>query len=349
MLHVEALKLPALQITILADSGYYSQTRTSTLCHSNPESTFLDFNVRLADANKTGLGSSAALVSALVSAILRYCSQVTGDNLSAETFKTRAHNLSQIAHCAAQGKIGSGFDVAAAVYGSCVYRRFSPSILAEVGDVGSADFPARLKAVVDDQSADRLWDTQIDETAIDLPPRLRLVMCDVDCGSETPSMVKKVMNWRKESSKDASVLWQKLQQGIDELIAEFQKLCQEPERPFDTLRNIIMANRSSVREMSTKSNVPIEPGVQTELIDACSSIRGVVGGVVPGAGGYDAIALIIEHRQDVMQNLQALLANFKSSNTKNEDIIIGRVGILNVQQESQGLRMEPTQQYAGWI
>ena len=281
--------------------------------------------------------------------ILRYCLQVTGDDLPTATFKTRAHNLSQIAHCAAQGKIGSGFDVAAAVYGSCVYRRFSPSIFAELGDVGSVDFPARLKAVVNDQSASRLWDTQIDETAIELPPRLRLVMCDVDCGSETPSMVKKVMDWRKEFPKDALVLWQKIQQGIDELIAEFQNLCRQPDRPLDALRNIILTNRSSVREMSTVSNVPIEPDVQTELIDACSSIKGVVGGVVPGAGGYDAIALIIEDRRDVIQNLRALLANFKSSNTKDTEVVIGRVGILNVQQESQGLRMEPTQQYAGWI
>ena len=319
------------------------------MCSKNPESPFLDFNIRLADANKTGLGSSAALVSALVSAILRYFLQVTGNDLPTDTFKARAHNLSQIAHCAAQGKIGSGFDVAAAVYGSCVYRRFSPSILEKVGEPGSAGFPTSLGVVVDDQSTDRLWDTQIDETAVDLPPRLRLVMCDVDCGSETPSMVKKVMSWRKEYPDDASVLWERIQQGIDELTIEFQKLCRDPGRPLETLRNIILANRSLVRDMSTRSKVPIEPDVQTELIDACSSVQGVVGGVVPGAGGYDAIALIIEHRAEVVQDLRTSLANFKSSNTKDHEVAIERVGMLNVQQESQGLRMEPTQQYAGWV
>ena len=39
------------------------------------------------------------------------------------------HNLAQYCHCYAQGKVGSGFDVSAAVYGSQRYRRFSPSVL----------------------------------------------------------------------------------------------------------------------------------------------------------------------------------------------------------------------------
>lgn len=34
-----------------------------------------------------------------------------------------------MAHCAAQGKIGSGFDVSAAIFGTHVYSRFSPSLL----------------------------------------------------------------------------------------------------------------------------------------------------------------------------------------------------------------------------
>ena len=47
------------------------------------------------------------------------------------------HNLAQFCHCLAQGKVGSGFDVSAAVYGSHRYRRFSADVLsallAEVG------------------------------------------------------------------------------------------------------------------------------------------------------------------------------------------------------------------------
>lgn len=40
------------------------------------------------------------------------------------------HNLAQYVHSLAQGKVGSGFDVSAAVWGSQVYRRFSEICLA---------------------------------------------------------------------------------------------------------------------------------------------------------------------------------------------------------------------------
>jgi phosphomevalonate kinase len=46
------------------------------------------------------------------------------------------HNLAQYVHSLAQGKVGSGFDVSAAVYGSHVYRRFAVECL---GDLLSPD------------------------------------------------------------------------------------------------------------------------------------------------------------------------------------------------------------------
>lgn len=39
------------------------------------------------------------------------------------------HNLSQFCHSLAQGKVGSGFDVSSAVYGSQLYSRFTPTFL----------------------------------------------------------------------------------------------------------------------------------------------------------------------------------------------------------------------------
>jgi phosphomevalonate kinase len=42
------------------------------------------------------------------------------------------HNLAQLSHCAAQGKIGSGFDISAAVYGSQRYSRFSPLVITDL-------------------------------------------------------------------------------------------------------------------------------------------------------------------------------------------------------------------------
>jgi phosphomevalonate kinase len=48
-----------------------------------------------------------------------------------------------------------------------------------------------------------------------------------------------------------------------------------------------------MRDMGTRAGVPIEPREQTELIDACVAQAGVIAGGVPGAGGYDALWLLV--------------------------------------------------------
>ena len=39
------------------------------------------------------------------------------------------HNAAQFIHCLAQGKVGSGFDVSSAVFGSQLYTRFNPGVI----------------------------------------------------------------------------------------------------------------------------------------------------------------------------------------------------------------------------
>ena len=85
-----------------------------------------------ANVRKTGLGSSAALVTSLVAAILAHFHVVALPTDETEADRTQLaliHNLAQVCHCCAQGKVGSGFDVAAAVFGSIRYTRFSAALL----------------------------------------------------------------------------------------------------------------------------------------------------------------------------------------------------------------------------
>lgn len=86
-----------------------------------------NFTGRTVDAaGKTGLGSSAALVTSLVGALLANFSSIDIANTAdVKLIETLAH----ICHCTAQGKIGSGFDISAAVHGSQTYRRFSKELL----------------------------------------------------------------------------------------------------------------------------------------------------------------------------------------------------------------------------
>ncbi len=101
----------------------------------------------LAQVHKTGLGSSAALITSLVSALLVHFSVIPSADLSEDSEgRHLAHNLAQYVHCLAQGKVGSGFDVAAAVFGSHLYTRFDPSVLEDLmtGDTVSILSPRRF-------------------------------------------------------------------------------------------------------------------------------------------------------------------------------------------------------------
>ncbi|KAL8666334.1 MAG: hypothetical protein Q9202_001605 [Teloschistes flavicans] len=340
-------KIGSSSITIAADTDYYSHPDETG---STKTARFINFHVPITEAHKTGLGSSAALVTAFTAAVLAYYLDKDRLDLDSDAGRRRLHNIAQAAHCAAQGKVGSGFDVAAAVYGSCIYRRFSPSILEGLGEVGSPQFSARLQAVVDDSDASNKWDMQIDKSNALIPQGLRLLMCDVDCGSETVGLVKKVLAWRKDKPNEASLLWATLQKGNEDLAKELKRLAQANSaqlHDYRNLRDIILTIRSLIREMSTKADVPIEPTVQTVLLDACSKVSGVVGGVVPGAGGFDAIALLVEDQ--ALPELQGLLSTYTSTANADGGPAIGKVRLLSVKQDFQGLQSEATDIYKDWM
>ncbi|KAL2070619.1 hypothetical protein VTL71DRAFT_13645 [Oculimacula yallundae] len=319
------------KITILADNDYYSNTSTATL----PSSPFTDFNVRLLDAHKTGLGSSAALVTAFTGALLSHYLPPSTYTLSSPSDRSKLHNLAQAAHCAAQGKVGSGFDVAAAVYGTCVYRRFSPSILSSLGEASSPNFATRVKDVVDD-TASQKWDTEISKGGVTIPEGMALVMCDVDCGSQTVGMVKQVLSWRANEAEDAKKLWDDLQ-GCNDLLAErLTKGCKIE------LQEAFVAIRALIRDMGMASGVPIEPEEQTELLNAVMrGVDGVVGGVVPGAGGYDAIVLLVKDDEATKAELEAFLKKWSEEKK-------GNVKLLTAKGELEGARVEDAAAYGNF-
>lgn len=337
-------------ITILADTDYYSCPGPPHGGRFSNADRFLDFGIPLNQAHKTGLGSSAALVTAFTAAVVAHYVPASLLDVYSEVGKLRIHNLAQAAHCAAQGKVGSGFDVAAAVYGSCVYRRFSPHVLNGLGEIGEQDFSGRLKAVIENVDASKQWDMQIDKGSAIIPKGLRLVMCDVDCGSETVGMVKNVLKWRTSNPDEAFLLWATLQKGNEDLANELQSLALaslDSRGDYDNLKTVVLTIRSLIREMSHKSSVPIEPPVQTALIDSCCQLPGVVGGVVPGAGGFDAIALLVKDEDSIIDGLRAFLEDYRIDSGQSASI--GKVRLLSVKQDDRGVHNEDVSVYGTWI
>lgn len=342
-----------LRITLGADNGFYSQAAelrargwelsAESLAALPP---YLPPR-RDADGElpKTGLGSSATLVTSLLGALLHAFGLIALPNApecaphSAGCAKGGdalgvLHAVAQLCHCAAQGKVGSGFDVCAAVYGSNAYVRFSPSLLAPLLALPTHVPPPRrllldcvcaVAAGGGAPGAPPAWDHSA--LPFETPPGVEVMMADVSCGANTPSMVKKILAWRKAGGAADVALWEAYAQASVRVQASVRALCAlhaasvsagappaewarqltqcgcaPPEQwsamgevgsVLCDLRRHALSLRTLIREISAVADVPIEPPSQTELLDATMRVRGVLVAVVPGAGGNDAVVALV--------------------------------------------------------
>jgi phosphomevalonate kinase len=193
---------------------------------------------------KTGLGSSAALTTSLVGALLQWFG-VTRIGLRPDSEDRRiVHNLAQLVHANAQGKIGSGFDVAAAVYGTQMYRRFSsggfdacmvetvaPSVIyAAVMEEGAAASIPASKSVSGLLDARQMkqggslasWSQTI--RPFSLPHGVDIVLGDVCGGSSSTSMAREVLRWKRDKPQQAERVWAALASANVEIFNAFEQL-----------------------------------------------------------------------------------------------------------------------------
>ncbi|CAA6669610.1 unnamed protein product [Spirodela intermedia] len=265
---------------------------------------------------KTGLGSSAAMTTSVVAALLQYLRVVDLQLSSKRTVVGNVayldldlvHLIAQCAHCIAQGKVGSGFDVSSAVYGSQRYVRFSPSVLSPAQIFGGNQLHSAVIDVMKEK-----WDHE--RTPFSLPPLMELLLGEPGTGgSSTPSMVKSVETWKRlkeansiveEQFKALSLLAESQWEVYRDIIVRCSGLThnQWAEQITDEhqkavvksllgARDAFLQIRSFMRQMGEAASVPIEPESQTRLLDATMKIEGVLLAGVPGAGGFDAVFAI---------------------------------------------------------
>jgi len=125
------------------------------------------------------------------------------------------HSVAQYAHCLAQGKVGSGFDISSSVYGTHIYKRFSPSLLEPLL---SSNSPPSLVEALDPSK----WDQSI--SPFRLPKGLRLVLADVDAGTNTPSFIRGILKWREEKPEESNEIWGKLFKANTRLVKALEQL-----------------------------------------------------------------------------------------------------------------------------
>ena len=166
---VYPLPFAAVSLSIYTDGAFFGPL-------NQPTDTFVAFDQRLFPIfdrsihalTKSGLGSSAAITVVLVSALLSFFMQPESPD------PVVIFQLACSIHCTFQGKVGSGFDISTALYGSQLFQRDT--------SVSLLSHPKGQTQVI-----------------------LAQTSCSV--GSKTAPMVTSLTKWLDEHASSLRVLW----------------------------------------------------------------------------------------------------------------------------------------------
>lgn len=259
-----------------------------------------------AGKDKSGLGSSAAVTVATVGAVLLAYGKPVAENVDL------IHRISQTSHSLVQGKVGSGFDVAAACFGGCKYVRYSPEVVKNI--IGSS-----TENIVN--AINGKWDYVA--TPVKLPDGLWMAIASFEGESaSTSEMVKKVHAWKAMNSADYAALMKKLNESNEKAIDALEK------NSLQEFKKFFAEGRALTKELGEKSGAPIEPSEYTKLIEE-SEGNGAFVAKLPGAGGGDAIAALCTSRQD-KERLENFWKNYAEK----------KLRVLNLQASNEGVRKE---------
>ena len=211
-----------------------------------------------AKGGKTGLGSSAVVTTLLVAAIVGlFEREITHENV---------HSLALRAHFQAQGKIGSGFDISAAVFGSQLFVKGSPQLHPNAAS-NSQHFPLHL------------------------PQNIEISLFVCGNGSSTTSFASKFAQFKAQNPAIIPLLAQieTLTRGIYQAFLHSQCTLRESLPPLS--EQLLQA----YSELSQKTGIEIVPEViRRKCLHFLHNENSVLCAGISGAGGFDAFYIIYD-------------------------------------------------------
>lgn len=323
----------SITINIFSDSGFHSEDDSKVLTSGAKQFNF--HTKTITQVPKTGLGSSACLVTVLTAALASIFA-TQSFHVGEEETLLLIHNLAQVSHCQAQGKVGSGFDVAAATFGSILYKRFPAELINNLPSLEDSKTKYCEELINLVQNTD--WNFAHDR--INLPKGLKLIMGDVKTGSETTKLVGKVKSWYSKTLPESLKVYQEINEGNVNFInalAELNKISVKSPKEYTAIIkeiddgeikneilldvvNAVLQIRSNFRKISKEASADIEPPVQTDLLNSFIEQKGVLTAMIPGAGGYDAISIIATENCKINESSDSAFKDVTFLDLKQENL-----------------------------
>ncbi|KAK8890205.1 phosphomevalonate kinase [Tritrichomonas musculus] len=226
---------------------------------------------------KTGLGSSSATTVAIIKCLLNLfptsqLSSVKSVDLTKENLEKNMQlifKMASVSHSIAQGNIGSCFDISCSVWGSQMFRRPSTKF-------------------VSTEMLSEKWDNE--HMPFKLPSFLKcyLLLTPFD-GSSTVQLVRCFNDKSKQDQEN----YEKLKQNVSNAMKYIQNgSLEQIQESFRSLRHFL-------RNLSITWDIEIVPPEVDEIASKVETLDGVVAVVIPGAGGYDSIAVLTKAQVEV--------------------------------------------------
>ncbi len=225
------------------------------------------------EVKKFGFGSSAASTVAIISALLRFHSFDIND----PKVRDIIYKLSAISNYFAQGKVGSGFDIASSTFGGIIsYKRFDPVWL---------ETQLTSQKSIRDIVKENWEDLFIEQMKV--LPDMDVLVGWTQKSASTSKMIKELYSWRDQNEETFEDLFDRIASVVNNLIFAWKG--NNKERILKYLR----LNRNLLSELTQKSGVSIEIDELARLAEIVEGHGGA--GKLAGAGGGDiGIAVVFD-------------------------------------------------------
>jgi len=225
---------------------------------------------------KTGLGSSAAVTTAATAALLELHGMKIEKNLDL------IHKMAQYIHFRVQGKVGSGFDIAASCFGGHAYSRYSPELIKDIPE------NAPIEQVA--SAIDGKWDYTFEK--LDMPQNFIVVMGNfVGQSASTSEMVKKINEWKAANPDAYKELMYNLNEANKEAIRWLKEINNGKKEAMEKFKHAFKEGRMLTKKLGELSGAPIETDDFSVVIEETEK-NGAFAAKLPGAGGGDNISAL---------------------------------------------------------